>query len=584
MRMRAASIPMVLSVVVACGSSDGAGGGGADSGGAPSGGGGAGAGAAGGGEEGGGGASAMGGNAAGGEGGAGGGPSLPLGEPCAADPECSSGHCADGVCCDVACEGECLQCDAAGAEGACLALEAQAACTDGVCDGGGACVSGGLRFAKVAGDAAAQRSQHVTFDPQGSVILAGQFSGSIALGGAPLTTSATLDAFVAKLGPTGDHVWSKSFATSGSMWSVAVATDAVTGRIVLSGNLDGVADLDGATIDTGDQEKGFIMALAADGTYEWHRTYEASILYDNRRLTVSDTGRVVVAGAFQGGIDFGDGPQTAAGSAGTYVASFDDTGELEWSVVGSVAGSGGQQAVPGGLVTGAGGTTYVAGYFVQGDVTFGSVTLPVAGVGQDIYLVAIDTAGQVTWANGYGSIASQILEGMTVDPAGNLWLVGSFNSSLNFGGGDLPNYSDSGQAVVPLDLFVAKLDPQGGHLESRAFGPFQSVGFLQGRVAADGNGNVAITGKLLTSTPVDFGLGPVSGDSFLVKLASDLTPLWSRGITGLQFSGSTNGNRLAAGADGSVALSGWTSTSVDFGGGALSTAGSEDAAIAVYDP
>lgn len=34
----------------------------------------------------------------------------PLGEKCAAGPECATGYCSDGVCCDAACDGECDSC------------------------------------------------------------------------------------------------------------------------------------------------------------------------------------------------------------------------------------------------------------------------------------------------------------------------------------------------------------------------------------------------------------------------------------------------------------------------------------------
>ena len=71
------------------------------------------------------------------------------GHPCEVGPQCASGHCVDSVCCATTCDGPCVTCALAGAEGTCapatLGTDPHHNCGDGgpcdsVCDAAGACV------------------------------------------------------------------------------------------------------------------------------------------------------------------------------------------------------------------------------------------------------------------------------------------------------------------------------------------------------------------------------------------------------------------------------------------------------------
>ena len=65
------------------------------------------------------------------------------GEACGGAAACLSGFCKDGVCCDVACDGECLVCNASGSVGACKAVlsaeDADSCATTRICDSSGLC-------------------------------------------------------------------------------------------------------------------------------------------------------------------------------------------------------------------------------------------------------------------------------------------------------------------------------------------------------------------------------------------------------------------------------------------------------------
>src|SRR5262245_47905782 len=99
--------------------------------------------------------------------------------------------------------------------------------------------------------------------------------------------------------------------------------------------------------------------------------------------------------------------------------------------------------------TDASGDYYVAGYFSSPSISFGTTSLSTAG-DRDVFLVKYDSSGQVLWARQAGGTAADDAQALALDPAGNVYLSGSFASdSIAFGGIVLLN-SASGSS----DLFL----------------------------------------------------------------------------------------------------------------------------------
>ena len=64
---------------------------------------------------------------------------------------------------------------------------------------------------------------------------------------------------------------------------------------------------------------------------------------------------------------------------------------------------------------------------------FGNFTLTGHG-DYDWLFVKYDTLGNVVWAKNYGSTAGDIAQGVTLDPAGNLYVTGFFSSTMTVEG------------------------------------------------------------------------------------------------------------------------------------------------------
>jgi hypothetical protein len=102
-------------------------------------------------------------------------------------------------------------------------------------------------------------------------------------------------------------------------------------------------------------------------------------------------------------------------------------------------------------------------------------------------------------------------------------------------------------------------------------------------IATDIDGNIIIAGGFYGS--VDFGKGVHTSagleDIFLVKLASDGVPIWSRRFGGVS---SENATSLAVAANGDIYLAGSFGGTVDFGSGPLMSAGSTDIFLVKLGP
>jgi len=134
------------------------------------------------------------------------------------------------------------------------------------------------------------------------------------------------------------------------------------------------------------------------------------------------------------------------------------------------------------------------------------------------------------------------------------------------------------------DIFLAKFDSNGNHLWSKRFG--KSSDDLGSSVSVDSSGNVYITGYFDSST-INFGGGVLSNagsyDIFLARFDSNGNHLWSK-----RFGGGNDdlANSVSIDGPGNIYMTGWfESSTIDFGGGALTNAnaGSRDIFLAKFD-
>jgi hypothetical protein len=288
-------------------------------------------------------------------------------------------------------------------------------------------------------------------------------------------------------------------------------------------------------------------------------------------IATDSNGNVLVTG-YQGSysVDYGGGPQTSRGGNEIFVAKYSSAGSWVWSK--TIGGSGYDQG--NGIAADTAGNVFVTGYIGSSasGVDFGGGAIFSVGLA-DGFLVKYSSTGAHVWSKRFGGSGNDTGMAVSTDGAGNVVVVGSFEGTVDFGGGNL---TSSGSR----DVFVAKYSPTGQHLWSKKFGGTgDEVGY---GVAFDSAGEVLLNGKFQGS--VGFGGAALTSsgldDIFLVKLSgANGAHLWSKGF------GSTSGDvALSLDVDSArnVVMTGYFTGSVNFGGGALSGTGLE-VFVAKYD-
>lgn len=229
------------------------------------------------------------------------------------------------------------------------------------------------------------------------------------------------------------------------------------------------------------------------------------------------------------------------------------------------------------VVTDNSGHVIVVGTYSCPQLTFGTITINNSG-GDDLFIVKMDTGGNVLWAQTAGGDYAEEGYAVAVDDAGNVYVSGEFwSSSVSFGTNIITN---SGSA----DIFIAKYDASGNSLWAKSVtGTDEDHG---NAVAVDLAGNVIITGSYL-STTLDFGgisltnSQPGTEDLFIAKYDGNGNILWARQASG---TGNDKGFGVGTDAAGNVLVSGhFNSGSLNFGTQTLFNSGGFDIFLVKYD-
>ncbi|MDJ1141241.1 SBBP repeat-containing protein [Marinicella sp. X102] len=184
-------------------------------------------------------------------------------------------------------------------------------------------------------------------------------------------------------------------------------------------------------------------------------------------------------------------------------------------------------------VTASNGDTYVIGQF-QGSAVFDGIELNSSGL-NDIYVLKLNQGGTVEWAIRAGGSSDDIPQGITVDEAGNAYIVGSHFGVSRFGQAEL-----TASASVK-NGFLAKINAGGGWVWAKKMG---SIGFEsevvdvktnegQAGVIPPEEGAVFVTGYFRQNANIDgnitlsSGLGVNSSELYLAKFEHDGDFQWA---------------------------------------------------------
>lgn len=257
-------------------------------------------------------------------------------------------------------------------------------------------------------------------------------------------------------------------------------------------------------------------------------------------ITSDPVGNAIVFGSFKS-LTMQIGTRTLTNSVFPnpqfFLAKLDLGGNVLWATNGGNSAFGyttlGNMAIllgAGGVATDVNGYIYIAAHFYKSSIAVGSNTLVNAnptGKKNDILLAKYDPAGNVVWARSAGGSGNDEVYGITVTPAGDVYIAGVFDSpSLPFGGNVIHNISGS------MNAFIARYDGDGNALWASASGGTGSE-YAAG-LASDLSGNVYLTGGLKDNSISFAGTSIVNPDTvpvlYLVKFDPSNSVSWYKTI------------------------------------------------------
>ena len=425
-----------------------------------------------------------------------------------------------------------------------------------------------VRWAKLLGSSGDQTVGGVAVDAKGNVIVAGVFSGTLALDANNMLSATGDDVYLAKFDPTGKVVWSKSFAATAKPKVNGVAVDS-TGKIAIAGTVDVSINFGaGAQSLNFTAEGDFVAEFQTDGTLIWGVLADGGDADNVGGVAFDASGNVVVVG---------NSVDQSIPASSLWIQKRNPGGGLVWyksfDTMGSVASirSSGLAFDP----TDA--NRMLLGGSFSDTVSFGAVNLTSVG-GYDAFLVEADATGAIKLRKQYGGAGDQGITSVAFDADGNRVVVGTFTGTLNFGGVPASLLTSAGSK----DIFVAKLSIGYAQLWAKSFG--DGADQIGAGLAVDSLGNVFFSGKTAGSVNYGGGVIPGSGgfDLPLVKLkAADGAHLWSKVFGD---AADQAGVAVAAMPDGGVALGGNIAGGVDVGTGVKTSAGGLDVLLARFAP
>lgn len=420
--------------------------------------------------------------------------------------------------------------------------------------------TGKARWSAKLGGPGKESGRAVAIDEQGNVAVTGHFSSDADFGDGKKRAAQAVDVYVSKYGPDGKHLWTTTFGGKGEDIGHGIVFDG-SGNIVVVGQFAGEVKVGDFPLIAEGSDDAFFVSFNEAGTARWAHRFgglKSESAYD---VAARPNGGFVVTGSFEGSVSAPKGPMKSLGNEDIFVLELDDKGGLRWiKQFGDRNNDFGRRVALDDT-----GRIVILGEF-GGSVSFGADKLTSQG-NQDLVVLTLDERGEPLWSKRFGGAFNELGLGLSVDPAGNIALTGSFDNEITFGGDKLASQGES-------DIFLAKLSPDGSHIWSTAFGGArEDIGYGLGM---DKYGNITLGGWFWGE--VDFGGGSLTAkgqnkDAFLLKVSAKGAHMWSKRI------GDADHDQVrgvAMNRDGVVAVAGLFRFSIDLGTGPLESARKQD--------
>ena len=388
----------------------------------------------------------------------------------------------------------------------------------------------------------------------------------------------------------GDLEWAASLG-GGSTGDIEQGVVDADGNIYLVGSFENTADFDpsvGAleftSLGRGDI---YFAKYTGAGSLVWAKQIGGTGVDSAVGISMDGNGNVVLAGRFDGSVDFDPGAASAflgnTGSSGqTFLARYDNDGNYLWArQIGDVSLEELAVSQNGEIVLAA---------RLQGtaDLDVGPDVLSFTSAGSyDILAIKFSAAGDILWTDQFGGSAQDDAISLTIDDQGKIILGGWFGAgTADFDPGAAQfNRTSAGG----FDAFIVKLDEAGGLVWCTTIGGAGDDAVVD--IATDHSGNLFVSGRFARIVDFDTGAGVTSfdagvdADPFILKLNANGSFVWAKQLVAGQ---SASGSSVVVDADGNVLIGGSFKLNIDVDPGpgtvTMSSSGLSDSFLLKLDP
>ena len=283
-------------------------------------------------------------------------------------------------------------------------------------------------------------------DKKGNIILGGVFADTLICETGNLVSHGHNDMFIAQFTPDGAMEQVIQLGNKGKEKLSAMAIDSLN-NIYLAGNHERSFSARNVEIAAmGEKQKGNAFLLQLDSTLAatWAKPLSSPSYVNISGLACNQQNQLLMSGNFDFTLNIDSLQYQTNGYTDFFVCKADTAGNLNW-----LKTFGGKYTdrsknlklnkLGGAMVTGSFNDT----------IYMDSLMLNTHSLNSEAFIAQLDTTGFVTWAEAMHGKGGSTSNGGALDNKGNLYLMGSFNGSLQAGGTELATLGEE-------DIFVAK--------------------------------------------------------------------------------------------------------------------------------
>ncbi|HQW86746.1 MAG TPA: hypothetical protein PLH93_06150, partial [Flavobacteriales bacterium] len=397
----------------------------------------------------------------------------------------------------------------------------------------------------------------------GDIYVVGAYQASTAAAapyGLPPSVNGSVDAFIAKLDPSGDLLWNRAIGSVQSDAALGVAV-AASGEVAVTGSYG--ASIPGLSLTHSGGQDAFVILYDNSGAVLWTKSVRSTQYDEGTGVAIS--GNLVVAyGTYtQSGLASGVPPLPGLtnGRRYAYLNTYSLSGTAGWSLTGGsndhirserIATDGTNVHVVGGTD----GSSF--GWLNNLGLSLNAVS---AANNDGLFISSVSLTGSVTWSQMIDNPGGDNVEcnGVAVDCSA-VYITGRTHDGSTFPGGVT-------RTVGQHDYwFLASMNRSTGITSwVRTASSTSAHGITGYDIAVGRNGQVHVAGSMAGTVTTDAGLviaGPNDADLWVSRFDRDGTPIWSdRQLS----TGDEAALAIASIGGGSFAIGGWFENDLTLG-------------------